>query len=83
MTEAQKLAHLECFEVNYRYERRLKRKGWFDRGLLHVVRIGDLFHIMYKDWSICAWSSGDSDRARAAISTAVSLLEGLRRDGTM
>ena len=47
-----------------------ERRELFKKGTFHVDWSGDSYHMCVKDWSIGAWSPGDTERARMFIDSA-------------
>ena len=70
-----------CFRVGlWGQEQNAKRRSLFKEGVFRVEKDStQLYHLMIKDWSVCAWDGGNSRRARHAIDIAFSTYQGLTR----
>lgn len=58
--------------ITFNESQRQSRRAAFSSGIFRVEKNGDSYHLFVKNWSIGAWSPGDTERARMFIDIAFS-----------
>lgn len=65
--------------ITFDAEQNCVRRGLFSTGVFRVDKDKDNYRLCVKDWSIGAWSPGDSRRARMFIDSAFSTYYAVKR----